>query len=273
MPHPLFAFRLRPLEDIAPWSGPEGPHVNWFGLTDGWFWINTGDALLSEDQADNGEGTPWGSVCEYQVARLFDDITELAPFVLSEVPQPLHAFFKREAGRSWHDFRDAWWKHAIESPATAGSRLLLHAASEMRRLRTLDTGYIVSSSQTLMWSFEGEVHLEWENRGDVPGGTLIPSVLRGALCLPRERFIAELRGFCGRLCDAMEERIRQVESSGVAPGIRIDVAALAEEQARRRRQLDHELANPRYPYDWATVIETIEKLVATKPASGNQRQA
>jgi hypothetical protein len=263
MPHPLFAFRLRPLEDIAPWSEPDGPALNWFGLTDGWFWIDAGDPQVSRCEPDKDEATPLGSVCEYQVARLFDDLTEMAPFVLTEVPQPLHAFFAREAGRSWQNYREAWWNHIADAPPTAEGNNLLRAASEMRRLRTLDTSYMTASSTTLMWSFEGQIHIKWENRADVPEGTISTRVIRAARHLPRECFIAELRDFCERLCAAMQERIGKLEANGLATGVRIDVAALAEEQERRKRQLDNELANPRYPYDWPTVIATIEKLTAT----------
>ena len=40
-----FRFRLKPVEDIAPWGGSapdERPYFSWFGLTDGWFWIEVG---------------------------------------------------------------------------------------------------------------------------------------------------------------------------------------------------------------------------------------
>ena len=45
----LFNFRLKNTEDIAPWSTPskgDALSLHWFGLTDGWFWIDIGGQQL-----------------------------------------------------------------------------------------------------------------------------------------------------------------------------------------------------------------------------------
>lgn len=35
-----FGFELCPLTEVAPWGGSNGPAtLHWFGLTDGWYWI------------------------------------------------------------------------------------------------------------------------------------------------------------------------------------------------------------------------------------------
>jgi hypothetical protein len=41
-------FRLRALGEIAPWHDGDGshPHLGWFGLTDGWYWIGLGEVEL-----------------------------------------------------------------------------------------------------------------------------------------------------------------------------------------------------------------------------------
>jgi hypothetical protein len=36
-----FRFELRPLDEVEPW-GDDPPSLSWFGLTDGWYWIEAG---------------------------------------------------------------------------------------------------------------------------------------------------------------------------------------------------------------------------------------
>lgn len=257
MTAPLFAFRLRPLEEIEPWHGPDGPGLRWFGLTDGAYWLSLADPAIVGLDADISASPLY---CDYQVARLFDDLTELAPYALAEVPAQLHAFFAREAGRSWHDFREAWWHRAKDSPQTDELNGLMDAAAELRRLRTLDASHMQSRPEILIWSSAGRVHIKWDVRGNAVDGAPVRGMVRGGATLTREQFIGELRDFCARLCEAMDERIRQVAQGALAPAIRIDVEQLVREQALRRKQLEHELANPRFADDWPAVVEAIGRL-------------
>lgn len=48
MPLPLFQFELRQLDQIQPWGAPDDPNLHWFGLTDGWYWIQVGEDRLFE---------------------------------------------------------------------------------------------------------------------------------------------------------------------------------------------------------------------------------
>ena len=60
----LFEFVLRPLEEVQPW-GVDEPTLHWFGLTDGWYWIEAGDfrsklsftfAYILQVLAESGRG-------------------------------------------------------------------------------------------------------------------------------------------------------------------------------------------------------------------------
>jgi hypothetical protein len=99
-----FAFELRPLAAIRPWTDARGedPHLSWFGLTDGWCWIETGqeqlfrydDATLSTWRAEGFEaGRPY---VDYQVVRLWEDALAVLPHVLEPVPDVLRSFVARD---------------------------------------------------------------------------------------------------------------------------------------------------------------------------------
>jgi hypothetical protein len=71
---------------VLPWGDPPSRH--WFGLTDGWYWI--------EPAATNccaGPGSMALRPCvDYQVVRLWEDITVLTPELLEPVPADLVPF-------------------------------------------------------------------------------------------------------------------------------------------------------------------------------------
>ncbi|XVU21087.1 DUF5984 family protein [Actinoplanes sp. CA-054009] len=49
-----FRFELYPLDEVSPWGG-EQPRLHWFGLTEGWYWIEIGGhELLHEHYLDFG---------------------------------------------------------------------------------------------------------------------------------------------------------------------------------------------------------------------------
>lgn len=110
-----FHFRLRPLDDIAPWgtvTNPDArtpewlcrPHLGWFALTDGWYWIEASQAeLFRYSQAAvnamvrEQPNAPRVSEAleipyeDYQVTRLWEDLLELLPDVLDPVSSRLAA--------------------------------------------------------------------------------------------------------------------------------------------------------------------------------------
>lgn len=256
---PWFDFRLRPLQEVAPWHGPDGPSLGWFGLTDGVFWIGGGSQQLPDD-LDAGNILASSMSCDYQVARLFDDVTELAPYALAEVPPRVDAFLRGTTGQAWRDYHEAWWQLPDDLPQTKELDSLRSTAWEAKRLRTLSTSYLQPSIELLIWSFKGEVHVKWENREPVADGAPFRRALRGGSLFTRQRFIDELWDFSTRLCDAMEARVHQVRQGVLGPHVRVDIDSLVREQGMRRQQLAHELANPRYVEDWAAVAAAIETL-------------
>lgn len=256
---PLFDFRLRPLQEITPWHGPEGPSLGWFGLTDGAYWVIVASQQLADHLGSDNILSP-SSPCEYQVARLFDDVTELAPYALTEVPPRVDAFLRGTTGQAWRDYHEAWWHLPDDLPQTEELDRLRSAAWEPMRLRMLSTSYLRPCIEILMWSFDGAIHIKWENREIVAEGVPVRGALRGGALLTRERFIDEIEDFSTRLCDAMEARVHQVRQGVLGPHVRVDIDSLVREQGMRRQQLAHELANPRYMEDWAAVAAAIEKL-------------
>lgn len=76
----IFNFELRPVHAITPWGG-ESPTLSWFGLSDGWYWLELGGQEIFRARAVEPGEPPYA---DYQVVRLWEDVLELFPAVLEE---------------------------------------------------------------------------------------------------------------------------------------------------------------------------------------------
>lgn len=84
--------RLRPLHEVGPWGAAGQRRLHGFGLTDGWYWLDLdGTALFRCDDAYLAQHpmVPGTLDCPYAddyVARLWEDLLDLLPAILSPVP-------------------------------------------------------------------------------------------------------------------------------------------------------------------------------------------
>jgi hypothetical protein len=99
-----FRFELRPVDEIMPW-GDQDRTLHWFGLTDGWYWIEldgqellcySGDMLRRWRGEGHEAARPY---IDYQVARLWEDLIQIAPAVLEPVPADLVRFVASHPAR------------------------------------------------------------------------------------------------------------------------------------------------------------------------------
>jgi hypothetical protein len=88
----LFTFRLKPLDEVAPWG--ERPTLHWFGLTDGTYGMKLGgvDVFRYDHEAARARGfSADGHLVDYQVARFWEDVLDIVPAALTPVPEDLAA--------------------------------------------------------------------------------------------------------------------------------------------------------------------------------------
>ena len=94
-----FDFWLRPVEDIEPWEVEGRQRLHWFALSDGYYRITIGGKDLFEYDAVSLKRLGWATPAapsgfedgvDYQVARLFHDLTSLLPLVDGDIV-PEHA--------------------------------------------------------------------------------------------------------------------------------------------------------------------------------------
>lgn len=230
----LVNFTLAPLDRIVPWGQPGSYRLHWFGLTYGEYWIQAGDAFLFE-YSDHARTAGAGRYCDYQVARLYEDLMDMLPCILEPVPGALAPYVFGEKARMLRDACDAWCERNDDVPDADG---FADAAVAWSRKRQLDSAYLAPSANIAIWSDEERVHIEWDNRDRQFNGRLAWSAIVGSFQLSRGEFIEEMKSFHDSLMEQMAARLDHVASGYLPPEIQIDVPGLLREHEQRMRSFD-----------------------------------
>ncbi|HYD07544.1 MAG TPA: DUF5984 family protein, partial [Reyranella sp.] len=210
----LINFELNPLGKVIPWGEPGNHSLHWFGLTDGRYWITAGGATLFE-YSERVRRAGFDRYCDYQVARILEDITEMMPTILDPVPEDLVEYVSGESGRAWIETRDSWFEQNLNVEAGDDAWDVWGSANLLLGDRFLDSAYLTPSASILMWSDDTDVHIEWENGDKLIDGELAWSAVRGSFHLPRAIFVEEVRAFHARLFEQMTSRIEQVAAGAL----------------------------------------------------------
>ncbi|GIH23382.1 hypothetical protein Aph01nite_16920 [Acrocarpospora phusangensis] len=237
-----FRFALTPLGQVSPW-GDEVRRLHWFGLTDGWYWIELdGHELLRYSpetlQRYRTDQLPaQRPYVDYYLARLWEDITDMTPTVLQPVPKDLLGFVAGDP--------DTW--QPVESDTAS-------IAAGWHDEHRLDLGYIRQPPRIRAWRTSSDdldtVTVTW--RHDDEGSIRFTADPTGRVVVPAESFLTAVRRLDHDLMIAMERRIRVLERTGPPDGVQLDLRALRAEHLDRTtwlaRRLQREPAT-----DWAAV--------------------
>lgn len=241
MPARPFALEMEldPTDDVPAW-GPAGhAELHWYGLTAGTcrMVVNGTDIYGLRDTAEK---------IHFAVARFWEDLLDVVPFVRQPVPEPLVA--RLSDVTAWR----AWVGRAYELDRFDDVIDVALAWWEDRQL----TAYHLPPGATVsIWSAAGETRISWCAIGEDSGVWESPS---GDGVLPTGAFLDEVSAFDRRLISLMEERVAGAERSWNRPGVRLDLAQLRKEQQWRQGALDDALRAPlKRVHDWDAVIEAI----------------
>jgi hypothetical protein len=253
-----FCFALRPVDEVSPWSDP--PHLHWFGLTDGWFWIESGGhELLRRTRLEDPH--PY---VDYQVVRLWEDVLALTPEVLEPVPADLVPFIESDLAQwvcNWLDFAggdgdDDFDPNAPDHPVVTAA--IWHGE------HNLDLGYLLNAPRLRFWRTTGggrdEMTMDWRHDDDGEVGFTAGAAVR--VTVSTADYLDSVRAFDHDLMAAMRQRIEELESRGGLPGVAIDIAGLRWEQTLREGHLAKCLArSPKT--DWAAIGQGARHLLGS----------
>jgi hypothetical protein len=234
-------FEPWPLDEIQPW----GDELHWFGLTYGWYDVQIGDHRLFSTVDEPTRGV------DYQIARLWHDLIEVAPYALAPLPDTLIARCAR--GDGWED----WIACAGHSPVDGA--LFDLAVAWWKHHRTLDSGHLRDAPCLTLWRVGDDVHARWRTnpwKADAPTWCS-PA---GDAILDAQQLTNELTRFDRALMAAMRSRIEAV-AVWDRHEVQIDLELMRKQHDDQATWLDSRLARmPGGLPDWSEVIAALEEL-------------
>jgi hypothetical protein len=264
----LFNFRLRPVDRITPWTREGQPVLHWFGLTDGWYWMEVGtdelfrytdDILRRWDIAPHHkENLPYVG---YQVVRLWEDLLEMLPSILEPIPDCVLEHVQPGAqALVWRNQVDDCLIPQTDVPDNASD--LLERTTSWLDHRWLDVGYLHAGPRIWFWAQEQTVVIHWDNREIRVDDMPVWTAGVGSIFLPLDVFIDEVRSFDRRLIHSMQERIASVQQHWSRSEVALDVPVLLREQQDRATWMEYilERAHNKPPTAWQDVLNIIERL-------------
>lgn len=267
---PLFNFRLRDLDAIGPNGEPPNQTLNWFGLTDGWFWLDVGGAELLHWSTETLELEGWMGIentaadyhldppglpyVDYYVTRFWEDLLELLPAVLNPLPEPLAlALEPPTVWRDWESRAKQWME------GDDGDWDLYYQATGWWDRRRLDLGYLKQSPRIWFWRVGKIVRIHWDNRERTFDGLPVWEATTGEVEMPLAEFLEEVCSFNSRFIEAMGRRVQAVREGWSREGVFVDVEHLSWELHLWGQEYAKALGSPptESEDDWRTILEAL----------------
>jgi hypothetical protein len=245
-----FRFELYPPDQVSPWGG-ERPRLHWFGLTEGWYWLEVrGQEFLHRTRHVGPH--PY---VDYYLARLWEDVIALTPRVLEPVPDDLQPFIASHPTQWAHDpleFVDEPERNRPDGLDAADHPVV--SAAMWHSEHYLDFGYMRNPPELRLWrTSQGdrdEMTLDWRHEDDGEVGYTTDPEAR--LSVPTTAYLAAVHTLDGELMDSMRQRVEDLECRGGLLGTDLDLAQLRLEHDDRRHWLARNL-NRRTTTDWNAV--------------------
>jgi len=247
----LFNFGLRPIAEIQPWGEPGRHTLSWFGLSDGWYWLELAGQELFRGRTPEQPGEP--PYVSYQVVRLWEDVLEIVPAVLAPVPPDLAGLL-----RSPEAFLARAERLVADAARLGATADCVDDALAFWHARHLGSYHLVAAPELWLWSDGETVHALW--RSQLAGAALWQAV-GGTTAMPVGQFVDELRAFDRAFLAAMGERVEGVVRGGGLPGVAIDLEHLVAEQRDRSTWMENALSRTRLE-DWPAARSLLGGLAA-----------
>jgi hypothetical protein len=226
-----FRFGLCPMDDVSPWGG-EPPRLHWFGLTEGWYWIQVGEHELLRF---SGLDCP-DCYVGYYLARLWEDVIVLTPDALEPVPADLQPFIASEPAQWVHDPGTCSVDGDGEVDPTAPDHPEVVAAAWYGG-HELNFGYLRHPPRLRLWRTvsgdHDEVTVDWRHDDDGEFGFTADPAIR--LSVPTADYWQAVHVLDRDLMTAMRQRIEELDRHGGLPGVELDLAELRRDHDGRAK--------------------------------------
>jgi hypothetical protein len=235
----LFNFQLRELSEVTPWVYEGQRYLQWFGLTEGWYWLQVnerdeifryGPELLAYWQEEYLGGKPlFLPYADYYVVRFWKDLLDMLPRILEPLPPRLAQLLETEAQvNQWLERVEQWQKlfeaneeeegeeeEETEEGKKAGREMwdTYMQASSWWYDRILSTMPVIAGPNLWFWNTGLHISACWDNRQQRIDTLPAWSAQKGQIQLTCTQFLEEVQAFHDRLFAEMARRLQKLRDT------------------------------------------------------------
>ncbi len=203
-------------------------------MTDGLFWIEVDGSELFRysnvfhshilREYPSSVASPYE---DYQVARYWEDLVQLARTVMDPVPEDIAA--RTNKGEEWRKWLGEAWEQYQTSDDPEHDEIY-ESATAWWYERQWYAGRLKYPPNLWLWRVEDTIHMRWDNRDKVAEEIPVWHSDRGEAALPVAAFVRAVHEFHDAFIDAMAKRVQQVLRGDLRADIMVDTAGLVRDQ-------------------------------------------
>src|SRR3984893_13487441 len=232
----LFNFQLRELSEVTPWVYEGQLYLQWFGLTEGWHWLQVNERdeifpyspeLLNYWQEEYLRGEPlFLPYADYYVVRFWEDLLDILPRILEPLPPRFaHMLETEKQVNQWLERVEQWEKlfeaneeegeEETEEEKKAGREMwdTYMQASSWWSDRFLNTMPVIAGPNLFFLNNGLHIFACWDNRQQRINAIPAWSAQKGQIQLTCAQFLDEVQAFHDRLFAEMASRIQELKDT------------------------------------------------------------
>ncbi len=230
---------MRSLSEVTPWVYQGQRYLNWFGLTEGLYWLRVNESdeifryspeLLAYWQEEYPGERALLPYADYYVVRLWEDLLDILPRILEPLPPTFaHMLETEEQVDQWLERVEQWQtlfeaneekegeeeEEETEEEEKAGREMwdtYMQATGwwDDRRLNTMP---VIAGPHLWFWNNGQHIHACWDNRQQCIDNIAAWTAQKGLIQLTRAQFLDEVQAFHARLFAEMANRIQEMKET------------------------------------------------------------
>ncbi|SFW67917.1 DUF5984 family protein [Chitinophaga sancti] len=262
----LINFRLKHPDLIVPWGDAPDTSMDWFGLTEGEYWLDLKKATLYEYTDEILRGDHDTRYVEFQIARLIEDWTGIFASIAEAVPDGFYSI----ANSCSYLYRFYGAVQQLQDRLTADAAEDVQAkydrydkAIDWIYNRTLLAPHLTCAPGLSFFRNGDKLALVWKADHRVESNIPVWTAKNGEIELPYEVFVREMEEFGERFFSAMDEQVQLAVEKDWG-NTKINSARLVKEQQERRAAFQKKVAvlkeEVMNPTDWKLVNAVITEM-------------
>lgn len=259
-------FELKELDHVALWGEEPNQNISWFGLTDGWLWINVGEQTIYEysEESQNYFNRFFvrnnDRYNDYQISRFLEDFSFLFRYIGESVPQKMYDdiedFDNKE--KRWlevHNDEPDDVFDAFYDTDYVGLTTWFHS-------RTMYSGHLIGGPQISFYRCGDKIKIIWVSTYKMESGNSIWTSPSGIIEISYNEFVKEVKDFFQRFYMVMDKQVENAIKKDWG-SVLLDKEGLIKENKERKEGFDQAisfLTKPQNHTDWDNVMHLYEKM-------------